>query len=82
MILYGRPEADRNTRDYSAWTVGNGDPMHELCIPHSIPRAWKKVSVKQEEEPDTRIMRENSKKSGRKERGDEGEKSQTRTNKR
>ena len=23
------------------WTVGNGDPMHEACIRHSISRAWK-----------------------------------------
>ena len=23
--------ADRNTRDYLAWTIGNGDPMHEVC---------------------------------------------------
>ena len=31
---------DQNTRDHSAWTIGNRDPMHEACIPHSIPRAW------------------------------------------
>ena len=30
---------DRNTRNYLAWTAGNGDPMHEVCIPHKIPRA-------------------------------------------
>ena len=28
-----------NTREHLVWTVGNGDPMHEVCIPHSIPRA-------------------------------------------
>ena len=22
------------------WTVGNGDPMHEVCIQHRISRAW------------------------------------------
>ena len=22
----------RNTEDYFAWTTGNGDPMHEVCI--------------------------------------------------
>ena len=34
---------DRNTRGTSiVWTVGNGgDLMHGVCIPHSIPRAWK-----------------------------------------
>ena len=29
---------DQNTRDNLAWTTGNGDPMHEVCIPHRIPR--------------------------------------------
>ena len=24
---------DQNTRDHLAWTAGNGDPMHEVCIP-------------------------------------------------
>ena len=38
------------------------------------------ASVKQEEEADTRIMQENSKKFGRKECGHEGEKSLTRPN--
>ena len=28
-------------REHLVWTVGNGDPMHEVCIPHSIPRVWK-----------------------------------------
>ena len=32
---------DRNTRDDLAWTIGNGDPMHGVCTPHSIPHAWK-----------------------------------------
>ena len=31
---------DRNTRDHSAWTAGNVDPMHGVCILHRIPRAW------------------------------------------
>ena len=26
--------------EHLVWTVGNGDPMHGVCIPHSIPRAW------------------------------------------
>ena len=33
---------DQNTRDHSAWTIENGDPMHEVCIPLGIPRAWKR----------------------------------------
>ena len=33
-------QKDRNTRDHSAWTMGNGDPMHKVCISHRIPRAW------------------------------------------
>ena len=28
---------DRNTSEHLAWTIGNGDPMHEVCISHSIP---------------------------------------------
>ena len=48
--------------------------MHEVCITHRTQgTAWEK----QEEETDTRIMQESSKKSRRKERGHEGEKSQT-----
>ena len=27
--------------EHLVWTVGNADPMHEVCIPHSIPQAWK-----------------------------------------
>ena len=38
--------------DYLAWAIWSGDPMHEVCISHRIPRAW----VKQEEEADTRII--------------------------
>ena len=33
-------EKDENIRDHSAWTIGNVDPMHEMCIPHSIRCAW------------------------------------------
>ena len=33
-------QKDQNTMDYSALTTGNGDPRHEVCIPHSIPHAW------------------------------------------
>ena len=28
---------DKNTWDHSAWTIGNGDPMWEVCIPLRIP---------------------------------------------
>ena len=24
---------DQNKRYHSAWTIGNGDPIHEVCIP-------------------------------------------------
>ena len=57
--------------------IGNGDPMHEASIPNRISRAWEQ----QEEEADTKIIvrvKERSKKSGKKERGHKGEKSQTR----
>ena len=30
----------QNTRDHLAWTAGNGDPIHDVCIPHRVPRAW------------------------------------------
>ena len=31
---------DRNIRNHVAWTIGNVDPMHGVCIPHRIPRTW------------------------------------------
>ena len=31
---------DRNTLYHLAWTIGNRDPMHSVCIPRRIPRAW------------------------------------------
>ena len=58
--------------------IGNRDPMHEECIQYSIPRAWDTSRVKQEEETDKNNA--SSKKFGRKERGHEEEKSQTRPN--
>ena len=27
-------QKDRNTSGHQVWTVGNEDPMHEMCIPH------------------------------------------------
>ena len=31
----------RNTRETSSLDcIGNGDPMHDVCIPHSIPRVY------------------------------------------
>ena len=29
-----------NTTDHLVRTSGNGDPMHGVCIPDRIPRAW------------------------------------------
>ena len=31
---------NRNTWGHllDIWTIGNGDPMHGVCIPHRIPR--------------------------------------------
>ena len=39
MILKGQ-----YTRDHSTWTIGNGDPMQEVCTQHNIPRAWEQQS--------------------------------------
>ena len=25
----------QNTKDHSSWNIGNGDPMHEVCIPQN-----------------------------------------------
>ena len=61
------------TRDHSAWTIGNGDPMHGMCIPTRYISRMGAARVKKEEETDTRILREYSMKSGRKERGNEEE---------
>ena len=47
--------------------------MHRASIPQDTSRIGT-VRMKQEEETDTRIMKESSKKSGRKERGHEGKK--------
>ena len=30
---------NRNTRDYLVWTAGNGNTMHEMCIPQTAPHA-------------------------------------------
>ena len=30
--------------------------MHDVCMPHRIPRTWGKTRVKQEEEADIRII--------------------------
>ena len=34
-------QKDQNTNDHSALTIGNGDPMHEVCIPHRMLCALK-----------------------------------------
>ena len=49
----------RNTRDHLAWTIGKGDPMHEVCIPHSIHTSrsiFRALYNVQEEEAGTRII--------------------------
>ena len=38
-----------------AWTAGNGNPMHEVCIPHSKISRMGTARVKQEH-ADTRII--------------------------
>ena len=49
----------QNTREYSAWIKGNGDPMHWVCIPHSIYTSRMGTArAKQEEETDTGLMRQ------------------------
>ena len=30
----------KTAKKHLVLTVGNGDPMREVCIPHRIPRAW------------------------------------------
>ena len=36
---------DRKTRDDLALTIGNGDPMHGMCIRQTIPRAWEQKGL-------------------------------------
>ena len=72
---------DQNTRNHSAWTMGNGHLMQGICIPHSIYTSHMGTArVKEEVRADTRIMQESSKESGRKEHVHKGGggKSQTR----
>ena len=73
---------DQNARDHSAWTIENGDPMHDVCIPCTqYTSHMGTVRVKQEQEADIRIIVLGySMKSGRKQCGHEGEKSQPRPN--
>ena len=48
---------DQNTRDHSAWTIVNGDPMHEVCIPCTqYTSRLGTERMKQEEDADTRII--------------------------
>ena len=70
---------DKNTRGHSVWTIENGDPMHGV-YPTQYTSRMETASVKQEEATDTRIIKRSIKKSERKERGHEGEKSQTKPN--
>ena len=43
---------DRRTKNNLAYTIGNGDPMFEVCT-----SCIRSTRVKQEEEADTRIIR-------------------------
>ena len=56
--------------DYLAWTIGNRDPMHGVCVFHTCTQDTSRMGtarVKQEEEADTRtIARKYSMKYGRK----------------
>ena len=36
-----KANSPRNTRVHLVWTAVNGDAMHEVCIPHRIPRIRK-----------------------------------------
>ena len=36
-------QKDQNTRDHSTSTIGNGDPMHEVCI---LARGNSKVEMR------------------------------------
>ena len=68
---------DRNTRDHLAWTIDKrGSHARGVHPTHDTSRIGT-AGVKEEEETDTRIC-ESSRKSGRKEREHEGEKSQIR----
>ena len=31
---------NENPRDHLIFAAGNGDPVHEVCISHRIPRSW------------------------------------------
>ena len=48
LLLYTRLKGLKSLQNRSevqgehlVWTVRHRDPMHEVCIPHSITRAWK-----------------------------------------
>ena len=65
LLLSARPTAvfshckhvakDRNTRDHSAWTEGNGDPMHAV-YPTQYTSRMATAMVMQEVGADTRII--------------------------
>ena len=71
---------DQNTRDHSAWTIRERGSHARGVYPTQYTSRMGAAKMKWEEEAETRIMQESSKKSGRKESGHEEEKSYTRPN--
>ena len=54
-VVFSRCEdviRDQITRDHLTWTIGNGDSMHGVCIPHRIPRAWEQQGWNKRKEAD------------------------------
>ena len=66
---------DQNTRDHSAWTIRERGSHARSVHPTQYTSRMGTAKMKGEEEAETRIMQERSKKSGRKESGHEEEKS-------
>ena len=48
---------DRNITDYLVLTIGNEDPMHGVCIPHSIARAWEQQGCSKDQIIRKRVAR-------------------------
>ena len=43
--------------NHLVWTIGNGDPMHGVCIPYRILRACTEQGRKQEEETTAKVVK-------------------------
>ena len=46
----------QDTRDYLAWTAGNGDPMHRFVHTRQDTSRMRTARVKQEETADAKII--------------------------